>query len=131
MLCAMFAQFSDCLHGRLGIGKEVAARGLKYRPKRPAPQLSMDPFLRNPEPLGELRHRQTARNGRPASPLSQCLHSVPNADTPNRAAQDLGASPWRTMSLARQYSRDLVIVMTRGGQVADALLHLGMARKSG
>jgi hypothetical protein len=44
MLCAMFAQRSDRLHGRFGIRKEVAARWLKCGPKRPAPQLSMDPF---------------------------------------------------------------------------------------
>jgi hypothetical protein len=118
MLYAMFAQLSDRLHGRFGIRKEVAARWLKCRPKRPAPQLSMDPFLRNPEPLSELRHRQATRDGRPASPLSHCLHSMPNADTPDRAGQDLGASPRRTMPLGRQHSRDLVVVETRGSQFA-------------
>jgi hypothetical protein len=126
---ATFSQLSDRLHGRLGILKEVAAGGLMHRPKRSAPELSADPFLRNPKPFGELRHRQAARDRGPASSLSRCLHAMTKPDTSNCAGQDLGASPWRAMSLSRQHSRDLVVIETVGGEFADALLHLGMAGK--
>jgi hypothetical protein len=72
MLYAMFAQRSDRLHGRFGIRKEVAARWLKGRPKRPAPQLSMDPFLRNPQPL-----RQLCQCGRRPGKLDGCWRIRP------------------------------------------------------
>src|SRR5215471_13255485 len=97
MLCAMFAQFSDRLHSGLCIREEVAAGGLKHRSKHSAPELGVHPLLGKLEPLGELRHRQTTGDHRPASSLSQ-LHTMANADAPNRAGEDLRATPWRTMS---------------------------------
>src|SRR5262245_6704285 len=97
----MFAQFSNRLHGRFGIGKEVTTGGLKYRPQHSTPELGIYPFLRKLEPLGELRHRQTTGDYRPAGSLSH-LHAMANPDAPNRAGQDLGALPWRAMSFCRQ-----------------------------
>jgi hypothetical protein len=65
-----------------------------YRPKRSAPELSVDPFLRNPKAFGELHYRQAAGDRGPARPLSCCLHAMAKPDTSNCAGQDLGASPW-------------------------------------
>src|SRR5262245_8245246 len=50
------------------------------------PELGIYPFLRKLEPLGELRHRQTTEDYRPAGSLSH-LHAMANADAPNRAGQ--------------------------------------------
>ncbi len=62
-------------------------------PNGAAPELRVDPFRRDVEPLGQLRHRQAAFDGGPSGLSLQRLDAVPQPDTSNRTRQDGGTAP--------------------------------------
>src|SRR5258708_35135965 len=98
----------------VGIRQEMADGGLRYGPNSPAPELRMDPFHRDPESLGELRHRQTAFDGRPSGLSWHRLDAMPKPDTSNGTRQDRSTTPRCTMSLVCQNLNDLVVIKTFG-----------------
>jgi len=57
MLYVVVPQLLNSLHGRFRIWKEIAARRFMHRANGSAPELSVDPFLRNPKTFRELCHR--------------------------------------------------------------------------
>ena len=89
----MLPQLFYRLQSSFSVRKEVASRGFANGSKRTASQLSVNPFWRNLEPRGELRHRQTTRHYRPTRPLSLCFSTMSKANIPNCAWKNFCNSP--------------------------------------
>jgi hypothetical protein len=62
-------------------------------PNSPAPELRMDPFRRDAESLGELRHCQAAFDGRPPGLSLHHPDAMPKPDTSNGTRQNRSTAP--------------------------------------